>query len=90
MNIVTVKSKGQITLPQSIRKFLGIRVGDVVGVAVEGSRIILSPQVLIDREQAWFWTPEWQAAERQASEDIKAGRVFHFQTAEGATAALDE
>ena len=26
-----------------------------------------------DRSQAWFWTDEWQAAEREADEDRKVG-----------------
>src|SRR5688500_4712450 len=29
--------------------------------------------VEIDPEQAWFWTPEWQAKEREADEDFLAG-----------------
>ncbi len=29
----------------------------------------------IDPEQAWFWTPEWQAGEREADDEIAAGRV---------------
>jgi hypothetical protein len=28
-----------------------------------------------DPEQGWYWTPEWQAGEREASADIEAGRV---------------
>jgi hypothetical protein len=35
-----------------------------------------------DPEQAWFWTAEWQAGEREASEDIAAGRVEGFDSAE--------
>ncbi len=33
----------------------------------------------IDPDQAWFWTPEWQAKEREVDEEIAAGipgRVF--------------
>ena len=30
---------------------------------------------LIPKDQAWFWTPEWQAKEREADEDIRMGRV---------------
>jgi hypothetical protein len=30
--------------------------------------------VEIDPDQAWFWTPEWQARERLADEDLKLGR----------------
>lgn len=29
----------------------------------------------IDPTQAYFYTPEWQKLEKQAEEDIKAGRV---------------
>ena len=34
----------------------------------------------IDPDQAWFWTPEWQAAERKVDEDIAAGRFKTFAT----------
>jgi hypothetical protein len=30
--------------------------------------------------QAWFWTPEWQAGEREADLDRNAGRVEEFET----------
>lgn len=30
---------------------------------------------LISRDQAWFWTEEWQAKEREADQDIQRGRV---------------
>jgi len=35
---------------------------------------------LTDPDQAWFWTPEWQAAERKADEDLAAGRYKDFAT----------
>lgn len=31
-------------------------------------------------DQAWFWTPEWQAMEREADEDLAAGRYEDFET----------
>ncbi len=34
--------------------------------------------VQIDPEQAYFWTEEWQKGERQADEDIAAGRYQDF------------
>lgn len=30
---------------------------------------------LIDPEQKWWWTEEWQKGERQAEADMKAGRI---------------
>jgi hypothetical protein len=32
----------------------------------------------IDPEQAWFWTPNWQAGEKETDEDIMAGRYKDF------------
>ena len=37
---------------------------------------------MIDKSQAYFWSKEWQEAEREASEDIKAGRVKAFDSVE--------
>lgn len=33
-------------------------------------------------EQAWFWTREWQAKEREADDDLAAGRYFEFSDVE--------
>jgi hypothetical protein len=44
----------------------------------------------IDNEQAWFWTPEWQQREREADEDLAAGRVTRYEGDEQFLAALDE
>lgn len=35
---------------------------------------------LIDKDQEWFWTPEWQAKEKEADEDTKAGRYRDFDS----------
>ena len=31
-------------------------------------------------DQAWFWSERWQAMEREADEDIAAGRVSEAMT----------
>jgi len=36
---------------------------------VEDGKIVFVRQAIIDRDQAYFWTPEWPAAEREANED---------------------
>lgn len=38
-----VSTKGQVTVPQEIRKRLGLRVGDRVEFVVEGDRTIIRP-----------------------------------------------
>ncbi|MDO8490669.1 MAG: hypothetical protein Q7T04_01480 [Dehalococcoidia bacterium] len=36
----------------------------------------------MDKSQAYFWTKKWQEREREADEDIKAGRVKAFDSVE--------
>jgi hypothetical protein len=38
--------------------------------------------------QAWFWTEEWQAGEREVDEAIARGEVRDFASAEELTAHL--
>jgi hypothetical protein len=60
--------------------------------AVDGAAILLSEMTdgRIDPEQAWFWTREWQQREREADEDLAAGRVTRYESDEQFLAALDE
>ena len=43
----------------------------------------------INPDQAWFWTEEWQAKEREADADLAAGRVTRFESDEAFLAALE-
>jgi len=60
--------------------------------AVDGAAIILEEITdgRIDSEQAWFWTREWQAKEREADNDLAAGQGTRFDSDEDFLAALDE
>jgi hypothetical protein len=59
--------------------------------AVDGAAILLGEigDGRIDPEQAWFWTHEWQTKEREADEDLAAGRVTHYESDKELLAALD-
>ncbi|MDR7087602.1 hypothetical protein J2X11_002441 [Aeromicrobium panaciterrae] len=37
---------------------------------------------LIPADQAWFWSEPWQRGEREASDDLAAGRVESFKNSE--------
>ena len=75
-NVTKLSASGQVTIPKGIRKSLHLEAGDVLLVVIEDSRVILVPQSLIDRDQAWFWTEEWQKLEREADEAIRAGKLY--------------
>jgi AbrB family looped-hinge helix DNA binding protein len=73
---------GQITIPASVRKELGVEEGDLVEIEVVDEKAVLIPKRLVDKNQAYFWTKKWQDAEKEADEDIRAGRVKGFDSVE--------
>jgi antitoxin PrlF len=76
----TVRAKGQITLPDEIRKAAHLEEGDLLEAELTAEGILLRPRKVIDATQAWFWSPEWQAGEREADADRDAGRVESFSS----------
>ena len=85
-----VTRHGQITLPAPVRKSLGIEEGDLVEIEVIDEKAVLVPKRLVDKSQAYFWTKRWQEGEKEADEDIKAGRVKVFDSAEELTRDLEQ
>jgi bifunctional DNA-binding transcriptional regulator/antitoxin component of YhaV-PrlF toxin-antitoxin module len=73
---VRIGPKHQITITKDIFEALDLKVGDFLDAHIEDSTIVLVPQKLIPKDQAWFWSEEWQKGEKEADEDIKAGRLI--------------
>jgi AbrB family looped-hinge helix DNA binding protein len=88
-HVTTVRAKGQITIPAEVRAAARLEEGDPVEVEIVDEGVLLRPMKLIDATQAWFWTPEWQAGERQADAEIAAGLGERFESDEEFLAALD-
>ncbi|MGO9910082.1 MAG: AbrB/MazE/SpoVT family DNA-binding domain-containing protein [Acidimicrobiales bacterium] len=84
----TLRAKGQLTLPDDIRKAAHLEEGDLLEAEITADGILLRPQKLIDATQAWFWTAEWQAGEREADADRSAGRVETFASGDEVVGAL--
>ncbi|HXJ97060.1 MAG TPA: AbrB/MazE/SpoVT family DNA-binding domain-containing protein [Terriglobia bacterium] len=78
MDIVAVKTKFQIVIPQRIRERVGVDVGDLLEARVERGKITFTPKRLIDRHLA------------EGLDDLKHGRTHGpYSTAEEAIAALE-
>ncbi len=89
MPVVKVRTRYQVTIPEKVRRQVGLEVGDYVEVEAQGSKIVIKLKRLVDKEDAWFWSKEWQKKEREADEAIKRGElVGPFETAEEALEAL--
>lgn len=73
--ITKIGPKHQVTIPKEIFEGLGLGTGDYLEVAVKERQILMIPQKLIPKDDAWFYTKEWQAKEREADEAIAQGQV---------------
>ena len=87
--LVKITRGGQVTIPAEMRRQAGIEIGDYVEMRMVEGRLVLVPKQLIDKDQTWFWTEEWQAAEREAEDELRAGQVREFDTLDELIADLD-
>lgn len=72
---IRLRDKNRITIPNEFVEELHLEKGAQLEARIEDGKIVLVPVITIARDQAWFWTKSWQQGEREADEDIKAGRV---------------
>jgi AbrB family looped-hinge helix DNA binding protein len=83
MPIVKVSPGGQVRIPKEVMERLSISTGDYLDFEFVDDKLVVKAKKLIDADQAWFWTKEWQEAEKIAAGDIKKGRVSKvFSSAE--------
>ena len=88
--VLQIRSNGQITLPASVRRQANLKEGDLLEISVESDGAVrLTPKIAIDRDQVYFWTRRWQEGEKQAEEDLLAGRVRDFETMDDLLDELD-
>ena len=80
----------QVALPKEVVKHLHLKVNDLLDIHTEAGKIILEPQIVIPKDQAYFYTPEWQKDEKSASEDIRKGRVTKTKSLKELHEKLDE
>lgn len=88
--LVKLTRSGQITIPATLRKELHLEEGDYMEIRQAEGYLILIPKQLINKEQTYFWTHAWQEGEREAEEDIRAGRVEIFDSIDDFFTDLDE
>jgi AbrB family looped-hinge helix DNA binding protein len=83
-SLVKVQSKGQMTIPRGVRSAVGLADGDIVEVSAVGNKIVITPQLVIDRSKFPSADDEYTPAQRRvidarlakSDEDIKHGRVY--------------
>ena len=78
MELVTVKTKFQVVIPQSIRMRVRLEIGDLLEASFENGRITFTPKTVIDRHLA------------EGMEDLAQGRIHGpYESATEAISALE-
>ena len=78
MELVTVKTKFQVVIPQSIRKRVRLGIGDLLEASIENGKITFTPKTVIDRHLA------------EGLEDLAGGRTHGpYESAAKAISALE-
>jgi len=78
---VKIGARGTVTLPKELRADLP-KGGELEVVRRPDGVIELRPPTEHDPDRVWFWTERCQQMERQADEDIAAGRITTFESGE--------
>ena len=79
-----ISSKRQIAIPKHVMAAMNLKPGDEIDIRVENGTAYVVPvaTIKVPRDQAWFWTKEWQDKEREADADITEGKVRDFDSLE--------
>jgi antitoxin MazE len=76
MSTIKIGPKHQITIPREVFDSMHLEVGDFLETHVKDNAIVLVPQKLVPKDQAWFWSKEWQKMEKEADEAIAKGETI--------------
>ncbi len=89
---VALQSRGTLALPAELRKrhHLNAPGAQVRIVERDDGVLELYPMAAVPADQCWFWTERWQRMEREADEDIAAGRVRQHENVDDLLSALDK
>jgi bifunctional DNA-binding transcriptional regulator/antitoxin component of YhaV-PrlF toxin-antitoxin module len=86
-----VQGRGTVALPPELRrKYRLDEPGAQLEIIERGDGVIeLRPTLPVPVDEMWFWTEGHQAAEREAEDDLAAGRFRTFDDAESFLADLE-
>jgi AbrB family looped-hinge helix DNA binding protein len=77
---VKVREKYQVTIPEDVRSSIPLKVGERVEVVARGKEIVIRPVMEVPRDEAWFWTDEWQKQIAKSLDDLKKGKARVFKS----------
>ncbi len=90
VNKTVLRKKNIMTIPREIAERMQLEEGDEFIVTEQDGRIVLTAALSIPADQAWFWTPSWQARVAEAEVDRIAGNSIVYHSDEEFLASLEK
>jgi len=87
---VKVREKYQVTIPEDVRNKIPLKVSERVEVVARRNEIVIRPIVEVPRDQAWFWSKEWQEQVAKSMKDMEKGKVKVFKSMKEARKYFDD
>ena len=84
-----IARNGHLTIPRKIRKKLNIEDGDIVRFSVEDNKIVIAPGVIVDKDQAYFFSERCQKEVRESEKEFKEGKYSSFTSVKDLKKAVD-
>lgn len=75
--ILPIRERGLIAV-KSLLKEMNASDADILRYEIKEGKLILTPQITVDKDQAWFWSKHWQDGEREAEDDKITKRTKQF------------
>ena len=76
-------------IPSKIRKILNIEDGDIVRFSVEDNKIVISPGVIVDKDQAYFFSERCQKEIRESEKEFKEGKYSSYASVKDLKKVVD-
>jgi len=75
--ILPIRERGLIAI-KSLLKEMNASDADILRYEIKDGKLILTPQITVDKDQAWFWSKRWQDGEKEAEDDKINNRTKQF------------
>ena len=80
--LVNLKQKSQVTIPKELVRKFNLRIGDKLDIDEKDGKIIITPVVIIPKDQVWYYSNKWQQMEQEVDEQMDKGQVYKAKSKE--------
>lgn len=80
--LVNLKQKSQVTIPKELVQKFNLRIGDKLDIDEKDGKIIITPVVIIPKDQVWYYSNKWQQMEQEVDEQMDKGQVYKVKSKE--------